>query len=139
MADKEHGAPRGWVGVSGRPTLSLIGIALTSRLVSEVADPLDPARAVRRALADAGRKAIEVTHLVAADAVASEDVDAFARVALGPHAVSVEANAVASDDVIEAATAIDSGAGLIVAALATVNGTLALVLRQPDRPGTFAR
>jgi hypothetical protein len=122
---------RGWVGVAGRPALPLIGMALTTRVVSEVADPLDPARAVRRALADAGRKAIDVSHLVAASKIAADDVGTFCRTALGPHADDVDTTSVAGDDVIGAVAAVAPGAGLIVAVLAIDTGTLALVLRQP--------
>lgn len=55
-------------------------------------DPLEVARLVRRALADAGRKAAEVSTLVVVtDAdVPSDRRDRFVRRALGPHAERIE-------------------------------------------------
>jgi hypothetical protein len=54
-------------------------------------DPLAVARLVRRALADAGRKAFDVSDLlVAGEApVAGDALERFARRALGPHGTSV--------------------------------------------------
>ena len=56
-------------------------------------DPLEVARLVRRALADAGRKAFDVSDLlvVADRAVTGEALERFTRRALGPHGASVRA------------------------------------------------
>lgn len=61
-------------------------------------DPLEVARLVRRALAGAGRKALEVVELVVvADAtVAPEPLSRFARRALGPHGGSVRVTSIVS-------------------------------------------
>jgi hypothetical protein len=59
-------------------------------------DPLEVARLVRRSLAAAGRRAVDVTRLVVvADApVASERLSRFVRRALGPHAAGIVASVV---------------------------------------------
>jgi hypothetical protein len=54
-------------------------------------DPLEVARLVRRALADAGRRAVEVSALVvvAEAEVPPDALDRFVRRALGPHGAAV--------------------------------------------------
>ncbi|MET0773429.1 MAG: hypothetical protein ABWZ82_10125 [Candidatus Limnocylindrales bacterium] len=74
--------------------LSRVGMA-TSEDPFGPGDPLDVARLVRRALAAAGRKAVDVTELRAvADApVADDALGRFARRALGPHGGEIPASA----------------------------------------------
>lgn len=63
-------------------------------------DPIVAARAVRRALAAAGRRATAVTDLVIATAapIPSAVLASFARRALGPHGSDVRTLGVVSDD-----------------------------------------
>lgn len=58
-------------------------------------DPLEVARLVRRALAAADRKALDVTDLIVVAEVAPsrEALDRFTRRALGPHGTNVRADA----------------------------------------------
>jgi hypothetical protein len=62
-------------------------------------DPLAAARAVRRALAAAGRRAVEVTDLVVAspEAIDPDTLARFARRALGPHGPSIATISLVSD------------------------------------------
>jgi hypothetical protein len=78
---------------------------VTAASDGQLADPLDPARTVRRALADAGRKAVEVDAIVVAASIAApgKDIDAFIRTALGRHGAGVEHASVADGAVIAAA------------------------------------
>jgi hypothetical protein len=64
------------------------------------ADPLPAARAVRRALSDAGRRALDVGALVVASAVAvgADEAARFTRRALGPHGQCVPAADLVSDE-----------------------------------------
>ena len=80
-------------------------------------DPLPAARAVRRALSDAGRRALDVAALVVASAVAvGEDETArFTRRALGPHGQWVPAAGIVSDEM-----SADGLARVAAAHLATV-------------------
>jgi hypothetical protein len=112
----------------------VLGMASDAGPTEGATDPLAPARTVRRALADAGRKAVEVSHLVAADSRAAGDVAAFSRTALGQHGLAVEAITVADAVVLDAAAEVTPGADLIIAVLAARNGTLALCLEQSARP-----
>jgi hypothetical protein len=63
-------------------------------------DPLEVARLVRRALAAAGRKGLDVTRLVVvADTPVSADaLRRFTRRALGPHGGTVRADGMVSTD-----------------------------------------
>lgn len=73
------------------------------------ADPIQPARAVRRALAAAGRKAVEVDVLCVAAPLAptAEACRRLARRALGPHGSGIAALgvAVAGDHAVDLALA----------------------------------
>jgi 3-oxoacyl-[acyl-carrier-protein] synthase III len=62
-------------------------------------DPVIAARAVRRALAAAGRRAADVTHMVvvSAEAVSGDALAAFARRALGPHGTNVRTTGFMAD------------------------------------------
>ena len=70
--------------------LSRVGVA-TGEDPFGPGDPLEVARLLRRALATAGRKAVDVTELrVVADAPVDDDaLGRFARRALGPHGGSI--------------------------------------------------
>jgi len=78
--------------VSARGTV-VIGRAVThgQALPLGIDDPVIAARAVRRALADAGRRAVDVTALVVAspDPIPGDVLAAFARRALGPWGADV--------------------------------------------------
>lgn len=65
-----------------------------------VADPVIAARAVRRSLAQAGRRAVDVEALVvgAPDQLGAEALARFARRALGPHGDGVSAVGIADGD-----------------------------------------
>jgi len=82
-------------------TLVILGRAVTrgQALPLGVDDPLIAARAVRRALADAGRRAADVTALVVAghDPIAPDTLARFARRALGPRGWEVRARSHMSD------------------------------------------
>jgi hypothetical protein len=78
-------------------------------------DPLEVARLVRRALAAAGRKAFEVTELVAVADVAPDDeaLRRFARRALGTRGAAVQARAapaVGRDQAARESSAIEQSA-----------------------------
>jgi hypothetical protein len=81
--------------------LVVLGRAVTQgqALPLGVDDPVVAARAVRRALAHAGRRAVEVTDLVLAttETVPSEALAMFVRRALGPHGSSIAMVSLASD------------------------------------------
>ena len=80
---------------AGRAGLTILGRAVTSGQALPLGsdDPVVAARAVRLALADAGRRAIDVTDLVLAttDTVAADSLTAFVRRALGPYGDHVHA------------------------------------------------
>lgn len=95
MTDQQARPPATTVGSSPDPEI-------VGRVAASIAedpfgpgDPLEVARLTRRALAAAGRKAVEVTELmVIADVVPAPDALArFARRALGPHGAGVRATA----------------------------------------------
>lgn len=79
----------------------VLGRAVTSgqALPLRIDDPVVAARAVRRALADANRKATDVAALVvaSADPLPADVLAAFARRALGPHGAAVRVVAIMSD------------------------------------------
>jgi hypothetical protein len=93
---------RGMAGQGAALTLPVRGMASFSPSGSGAADPLDPARTVRRALADARKKAFDVVGLIVSAELAPTTAAAgeFARRALGPHGESVIVESVPADRVI---------------------------------------
>ncbi len=84
---------------AGRASPVVLGRAVTHGQVLPlgVDDPVTAARAVRRALAAAGRRATDVSGLVVAatEPIAEDVLAAFARRALGPHGAAVRARGLA--------------------------------------------
>lgn len=88
-------------------------------------DPLEVARLVRRALAAAGRKAVDVTALIVVtdEPIATEALGRFARRALGPHGAGVRssgeviASTLGHEDRLAVAEEVDAVAGSCVIAV----------------------
>ena len=118
-----------WDGVT-----AILGRSTTfgQRLPLGTDDPVIAARAVRRALADARRRAADVTALVVATpSPLSEDaVRAFARRALGPAGERVAIEAVEASD--PDAQRLASIAGSVAARRATSEGVSVAVGIDPD-------
>ena len=97
--------------------LRVLGRATThgQALPLGVEDPVVAARAVRRALADAGRRAVDVSALIVAATgpLEAEVLAAFARRALGPHGASVRCSSqVAAPRVDASELAASAAAGM---------------------------
>jgi len=125
----------------------IIGQARTSgpRDAITAADPIEPARAARRALADAGCKAVEVDLLIIAarDEPTPVACATLARRALGPHGLETrtvgmavatdKADELVADAVSSLAASQDTAWTLAVAIGAGSDGTIvALCVRRDD-------
>jgi hypothetical protein len=90
--DPAHAPP---IGTSSALVVRARAAAVTAEDPFGAGDPLVVARLVRRALAAAGRKAFEVTELVAVADVPPDDeaLRRFVRRALGPRGAAVEVRA----------------------------------------------
>lgn len=124
-------------GLAGVDTISIAieGIAAAS---DGPDDPLSPARTVRRALADAGLKATEVTSIVVSEeaTVSQGGPEGFARRALGPTGEVVAVRTASAGEVVRhACLEATRQPGVTVALLHRERTTLALCLRARSRPG----
>lgn len=117
----------------------LLGSATTSRQ-TEI-DPLDPARAVRRSLADAGRKALDVVAIaVSADLAASRsEARAFARLALGPHGVDVAVLSAGEGQLIDLLVTTMGPRELGIAVTHAAGTTFAYALERSDDESKLSR
>jgi hypothetical protein len=100
-----------------------------------VDDPIIAARAVRRALAAAGRRALDVSTLLVAsnEPIEADVLAAFARRALGPHGASIQATGLVSSEpeavalathaVAVATTTVTPRTGLVIAIGIAADGT----------------
>jgi stage V sporulation protein SpoVS len=113
-----------------RHRLHEIGTATTT--ASSDGDSLEPARAVRRALAAARAKAFEVTAMAISSGLVHSDAQAaaFARVALGPHGDDIVCVVAADAQMLERLASVLTTGEMGVAVHHRDDTTLACCLRR---------